>query len=296
MKKSKIPCWDWEDNMNKFLATPIQRRKLVHMKAKHFSEKSRNTRRIAVRILFIVLGLGTLFVGAMALLEALEEQAVDLETIGMTVMFGVIGLMFFWLATPNKGEKETPHWVTRLEKWGGLETAISEIHSHVKGGLPVYHVWADRAHYAVSNVAAAVVGGAGGMSNAFFVAGKWWINGVDDKDTCEIVNIGEIAAIIGDTELGTNAILTDGTVVSALFGRNQWNEVFGLFSAVNPHILHMDEEIRLPNGTVSEVYYAVMQGFTEILAELRNGDENADYTPPENFRAVISEFEKRRNL
>ena len=272
--------------MNKFSATGLKRRKLLKMRVSQFSDKSRRIRSIAIKSLFAVLGLGALFVAVMVLLEMLESGDFDAIYIGSIIMSAFIGLMLVWLAMPNKDAAEIPHWIKRLEKRGGIEAALQEIHSNVKDGSPVYYVQGNKGQVLAGAVGGALLGGGAVLEVTFFVVGNWWINNAEDKDTCEIIHISEIAAIKGDTEYGTNAVLTDGTITSTMFGQRQWKEVFDLFISANPYILYTDEEITLSDGRTVDICTAVNEVFDEKNVELTK-------EPHKNIQAIISEYEKK---
>jgi len=86
----------------------------------------------------------------------------------------------------------------------------------------------------------------------FHIVGDWCIQYHEYK---HIVHISEIAAIIGVSGWGRGTYLIyeydDRTVTHVEFGGEEiWGDVFELFSAVNPDILHSSSLVALPNGNI----------------------------------------------
>lgn len=63
-----------------------------------------------------------------------------------------------------------------------------------------------------------------------------------------IVNIADIAAIVGSMADGTFLLTTNGEKIPSMFGENRWGETFELFAKVNPFLLDGNDAVAMPNG------------------------------------------------
>ena len=225
-----------------YQATNNQKQQLLKTKASHFSAKAYKFRANMAKSICVLAGMAFL---AYAFATWQSSENIFSEFSAISAVIAALALFSLPFLLPK--QSATKQWQIRLEKWGGLETVLHEIHSHVNNGSPVYFVQAKWKYLIPKRWYGHVYVYEKGI---FHIAGNWWIKVVDNKNACEIVNIGEIAAIKHDPDGRVIIILTDGSISLATFGQNL-EEIFGLFSAINPHILRVDDTITLPESLYS---------------------------------------------
>ena len=156
-------------------------------------------------------------------------------TLILIVCCWLISLFLFWLFPYRRfrsdysvRRRQEEIWKQLETKNGGISNVIKEIENLVHDPeIPTNFVFGD-------------------YDSQFFVIGKWYV----DIITREIVDINQIAAILGINNAGTFIIYEDKEQRNTMFGRGQWNGVFNLFYEINPYIVTMSDEIPLPDGRV----------------------------------------------